>query len=133
MKFGCSHDRSDQGQSREPPLQWYTEKQRRVSKIRCGARIEAGTRGEVGQLPWGATWAMFPYIIVKDNEYYIRLYPSKNKPQVTYFVNEKIVDKKEFAEFLTPSERAKLLEPKELLCFNVKSSNIITICDNEKK
>lgn len=100
-----------------------------LSSVKEG--IESGERGEVGPLPFG-DWKvindvkLFPYVIEHKGVDYIRLYPSvSNKPTSTFFVNNKEVDKLEFATHLTPSDAKKLLEPTAPACFTVKADNIL--------
>jgi hypothetical protein len=98
--------------------------------------IENGERGEVQSLPWG-NWKQFPYIIEHKDAEYIRLYPSTGNnhfPSSTYYVDGQVVDKGTFAEFLTESERKKLLNPEENRpeCFTVKSNNILGTEDYEE-
>jgi hypothetical protein len=98
--------------------------------------IENGERGEVQSLPWG-NWKQFPYIIEHKDAEYIRLYPSTGNnhfPSSTYYVDGQVVDKGTFAEFLTESERKKLLNPEENRpeCFTVKSDNILGTEDYEE-
>ena len=103
-----------------------------LSSVKEG--IESGERGIVQSLPWGS-WkiinevSLFPYVIEHKGVDYIRLYPSaSNKPKSTFYVNDEEVDKKTFAQYLTPSESRKLLQPTEEdipLCFTVKADNIL--------
>ena len=91
--------------------------------------IENGERGEVQSLPWGS-WKQFPYVIEHKGTDYIRLYPSTGNnhvPSTSYYVDGNPVDKLKFSEFLTESERKKLLNPAENRpeCFTVKSENIL--------
>lgn len=91
--------------------------------------IESGDRGEVQPLPWGQ-WKMFPYVIEHKDTDYIRLYPSLSAthiPQTTYYVNGSVVNKSEFASYLTASESNKLLDGEKSRpeCFTVKADNII--------
>lgn len=92
--------------------------------------INNGERGEVESLPWGE-WKKFPYIIEHKGVEYIRLYPSDGTnhfPTSNYFVNGEKVTKEDFAQYLTPSEAKKLLEPNDddrPLCFTVKRENIL--------
>jgi hypothetical protein len=106
--------------------------------------IESGERSpEIGELPFG-TWyvdpltdkSWYPYVIThtpkgSDKEqFYLRLYPSttgNHIPKSTFYVNGELVDKAKFAEYLTPSEARKLLDPKEEdkpLCFTIKLENL---------
>jgi hypothetical protein len=108
--------------------------------------IANGERGEVGELPFGSWYidpitqkSWFPYVIThrpKDSDkdqFYLRLYPSgasNHIPKSTFYVNGEVVDKAKFAEYLTPSEARKLLDPKEEdrpLCFTIKLDNILDI------
>ena len=90
--------------------------------------IESGEKEAIEQLPFG-TWLVYPYLITHKETTYVRLYPSEsNKPKSKFFVNGEEVTKEVFAEYLTPSEAKKLLEPKEKdkpLCFTVKLENIL--------
>lgn len=100
--------------------------------------IAAGDRNDVGELPWGA-WkvidgvSQFPYIIEHKGVDYIRLTPSQagnHIPKSTYYVDGVVVDKLKFAEYLTPSEARKIIEPKEEdrpLCFTIKAENILDL------
>lgn len=109
--------------------------------------IEAGERSEtIGELPFGQWYIdpltkknWYPYVIShtpkgSDKEQlYIRLYPSNagnHIPKSTYYVNGEVVDKLKFAEYLTPSEARKILDPKEEdrpLCFTIKADNILDL------
>lgn len=101
-----------------------------LSSVKQG--IADGTRGEVQELPWG-TWKSFPYIIEHKDQEYLRLYPSgaaNHIPKSVFFVDGEVVDKKKFAEYLTPAEAKKLLEPTEEdrpACFTIKADNILNI------
>jgi hypothetical protein len=89
--------------------------------------IENGERGEVQSLPWG-TWKQFPHVIEHKGTDYIRLYPSTGHvPSTSYYVDGDPVDRLKFSEFLTESERKKLLNPAENRpeCFTVKADNIL--------
>lgn len=91
--------------------------------------IESGERGEVQSLPWGQ-WKMFPYIIEHKDANYIRLYPSTGNnhiPSSTYYVDGQVVDKGTFANYLTNSEREKLMNPDENRpeCFTIKTDNVL--------
>ncbi len=89
--------------------------------------VANGERGEVQSLPWGE-WKKYPYTIEHKNKEYYRLYPTKSrnqKPNVKYFVDNKEVDKEEYASYLTPSKAKELWEPKEKLCFNIATENIL--------
>jgi len=102
--------------------------------------IANGERGEVQELPWGEWYvdrltkkSWFPYVIEHKDQLYIRLYPStagNHIPNSTFYVNGELVDKEEFAKYLTPSEAKKLLDPTEEdrpLCFTIKADNILDI------
>jgi len=102
--------------------------------------IANGERGEVQELPWGEWYvdrltkkSWFPYVIEHKDQLYIRLYPStagNHIPKSTFYVNGELVDKEEFAKYLTPSEAKKLLDPTEEdrpLCFTIKADNILDI------
>jgi hypothetical protein len=93
--------------------------------------IASGERGEVQSLPWGE-WYKFPTVITHKGAFYYRLYPTKNKeqrPNSKFFVDGKQVDKETFAEYLTPSNAKKLMQPSELTCFTVKAENITGVED----
>jgi hypothetical protein len=102
--------------------------------------IAAGERGEVQELPWGQWYvdrltgkSWFPYVIEHKDSLYLRLYPSQgnnHKTQSVFYVNGQVVDKDEFAKYLTPSEATKLLDPKEEdrpLCFTIKLENLLDL------
>lgn len=115
-----------------------------LSAVKQG--IADGTRDEVGELPFGR-WhvdpvtqkSWFPHVIVhqpkgSDKEiYYLRLYPSNginHIPKSIFYANGEEVTKEKFAEYLTPSESKKLLNPSESdkpLCFTIKLDNILGI------
>jgi hypothetical protein len=108
-----------------------------LSSVKKG--IADGTRGEVQELPWG-TWkldesgnSMFPYIITHKDQDYLRLYPSgaaNHIPKSVFFVDGELVDKAEFAKYLTPAEAKKLLDPSDEdrpACFTIKADNILNI------
>lgn len=109
-----------------------------LSAVKQG--ISDGTRDEVGELPWGSWYAdkltgksWFPHVIEHKDELYLRLYPSNglnHTPHSIYYVNGVETTKKKFAEYLTPSESKKLLNPSEEdrpLCFTIKLKNILDI------
>lgn len=108
--------------------------------------IASGERGEVGELPFGQWYvdpltqkSWFPHVIThrpkgsEKDQFYLRLYPSNANnhiPKSIYYVNGEVVDKKKFAEYLTPSEARKITDPKEddkPLCFTIKLENIIDL------
>jgi hypothetical protein len=102
--------------------------------------IAAGERGEVGELPWGQWYvdpltkkSWFPHVIEHKDNLYLRLYPSQANnhiPKSVYYVNGEVVDKTKFAEYLTPSEAKKLIDPSEEdrpACFTIKADNILDI------
>ena len=101
-----------------------------LSAVKQG--IADGERGEVQELPWGE-WVVFPYTIRHKDTDYIRLYPSNgfnHIPKSQYFVNGELVDKLEFAKYLTPSEAKKIVDPSEEdrpLCFTIKAENLLGI------
>lgn len=91
--------------------------------------IENNERGEVQALPWGQ-WKQFPYIIEHKDADYIRLYPSTGNnhiPCSTYYADGVEVSKQDYSQYLTNSDREKLLNPSENRpeCFTVKADNIL--------
>jgi hypothetical protein len=112
-----------------------------LSSVQQG--IEEGTRGDVQELPWGQ-WkvdsegnSLFPYIIEhtdKTGNYceYVRLYPTDTHCNTIYYVNGEEVSKEKFAEYLTPSDAKKIIEPSDEdrpLCFTIKKDNILATED----
>lgn len=102
--------------------------------------IADGTRDEVGELPWGSWYtdkltgkSWFPHVIEHKDELYLRLYPSgadNHIPKSIFYVDGKVVDKDEYAKYLTPSEAKKLLSPTpedKPLCFTIKLGNLLDI------
>ena len=89
--------------------------------------IESGERGEVGPLPWGE-WEVFGYTIQHKGQRYVRLTPAgNNKPTTVFQVDGKTVSRAEFAEYLTPSDKEKLLNPVPPACFCVKENSLLGI------
>lgn len=83
---------------------------------------------ELQPLKWGQ-WLKFPYIIGHKDKRYIRLYPSKNKPKVKYFINGIEVKKAMLEKYLTPSKWKELNDntKKDIECFSVSEENIISL------
>jgi hypothetical protein len=94
--------------------------------------IENGERGEV-QAPKGKKWVLFPFHLqnLEGTTDYLRLYyPTGGfiqRPSVTYFVNGKIVDREEYASYLTASDAKPKERDPNKDCFDVKMENLITI------
>lgn len=103
-----------------------------LSSVQAG--IESNERGEVQELPFG-TWHKFPYIIKHtpkgsdEEQYYIRLYPTENRSNTIYFVNGEQVDKDNFSQYLTESERKKMYSGEKPECFTIKMDNILATED----
>ena len=94
--------------------------------------IQAGERGEVGELPWGSYLdGFYPYIIQHKDVLYLRMTPSQtgnHKGHTDYFVDSVQVDKEEFAKYLTNSEASKLLEKSEgPVVYNIKLENLLDL------
>jgi hypothetical protein len=98
--------------------------------------IEAGTRGEVGPLPWGA-WVEYPFIIGhvgKDGVYaeYVRLYPPSEKQlehfnlggKVEFFADDQPITRDEAIRLCGSKAEAKEVKSE---AFAVKAGNIISI------
>lgn len=67
--------------------------------------IASGDRGEVESLPWGE-WLQFPWVIGHKDTEYLRLYPVEGqKMNVIYIVDGQTVDKEQFQEHLTASQK----------------------------
>jgi len=103
-----------------------------LSSVQQG--IAEGTRGEVQELPFG-TWLHFPYIIKhtpkgsEDEQYYVRLYPTDSRSNTIYFVNGNQVDKDEFSQYLTESDKKKMYSGEKPECFTIKKDNILSTED----
>lgn len=104
-----------------------------LSSVQQG--IEEGTRGEVQELPWGQ-WkvdaegkSLFPYLIEHNGNDYVRLYPTDTRCNTIYLVSDQQVEKDVYAEYLTPSEKAKLYSDEKPECFTIKKDNIISTED----
>lgn len=86
--------------------------------------IANGERGEVQPLPWGK-WAVFPFIIDKEGEEYLRITTSPaHRPKVNYFVDGIEVSKEHYLSMLPPSARVPS-EPSEV--FTIKAKNLIGV------
>jgi hypothetical protein len=103
-----------------------------LSSVQQG--IEEGTRGEVQELPFG-TWLHFPYIIkhtpkgCDEEQHYVRLYPTETRSETIYFVNGEQVDKDNFAQYLTESDKKKMYSGEKPECFTIKRENILATED----
>lgn len=92
--------------------------------------IASGERGEVGELPWGAKWLVYPFGMVHPNgkEYFRFTLGSNTRPAVRYFVTENgtetEVNRDTFLSHLPPSA-AKPKEPSEVI--SVSLDNIVRI------
>lgn len=83
---------------------------------------------ESGELPAtnaglnGFIWIAYPYLLksLKNDELYVRLYPSNSVPHVEYYMNGQLVDKHQIEHMLLASET----KEKKPDCFNVKLSDI---------
>lgn len=77
--------------------------------------IASGERGEVQGLAWGE-WLEFPWVIGHKGAEYLRLYPVPNVfPKSEYTISDRIANwpatKEEVAQYLTPADANKLLNP----------------------
>ena len=95
--------------------------------------ISSGERGEVQSLPWG-TWrnGFEKYIIdhtSKDgvSKEYVRLYPAtfeNLRPQVTWYLEDKVVEYSQIEEYLLSSEKPKDEIPE---CFTVSADSVFSV------
>jgi hypothetical protein len=83
--------------------------------------IKAGTRGVVGELPWGV-WDCFPYLITHKGGLYYRLYPVSVQ-SVVYMVNGAEVTRDAWLAYLTPSARKEAESGERPECMTVKAEN----------
>ena len=95
--------------------------------------IAEGTRGAVGELPWGR-WEHFPYTILHtpkgetEEKRYVRLYPTENcKLNVQYLVDNVAVTKEVFKTYLRQSDIDKMESGERPLCICPKEVNITKI------
>jgi hypothetical protein len=93
--------------------------------------IEAGERGEVGSLPWGA-WAVFPLVIRKgDGTEYLRITTSPfHRPSVRYSVDGVEVSKEHFESLLPPSKRSNP-DKAPALIFNIEADNLLSVAGTD--
>ena len=94
--------------------------------VRAGinyANLSENKEKETKPLPKGQEWFKFPYIIKSGENLLVRLYPTKDEGDVTFFVDGREVSKQEYASFLSPGDAKKLDEKRP--CFVVKMENIL--------
>jgi hypothetical protein len=92
--------------------------------------IEAGERGEVGSLPWGA-WAVFPLVIANKGKEYLRITTSPfHRPSVRYSVNSVEVSKEHFESHLAPSKRSQP-DKEPTLVFNIEADNLLSVAGTD--
>lgn len=92
--------------------------------------IEAGERGEVGSLPWGA-WVVFPLVIANKGKEYLRITTSPfHRPSVRYSVDGVEVSKEHFESHLSPSNRSKP-DDKPALVFNIDADNLLKVAGTD--
>lgn len=90
--------------------------------------IARGERGEVGELPTGREWEIFPFTLKSNGKRLVRLYPSHvNKPETIFTVDGKQVSRAEFATYLQPAKARELMEGREkpLDSFDISESGLI--------
>ena len=77
-------------------------------------------------LPWGE-WNDFPWTIVHNGQYYLRLYPAVNaNTQVQYFMGDESVEYDAIEQYLLATEKREESD-QEPLCFTIKMNDLIDI------
>jgi hypothetical protein len=98
-----------------------------LASVKSG--IEAGTRDEVGALPWGE-WSEYPFIISHKGSDYVRLYPASFEnlatPIVAWLIDNLPVSYEQVEPYLLASEKRKE-DDKPIECFTLKADNLIAI------